>query len=455
MANEQFDYIQKVKSLTEYMLGKGMNIKPLPKVKFIDDDTENADNFFGKTAYYSPDQQLIVLYTMNRHPKDVMRSFAHEMIHHMQNCEGRLDDIQTQNTNEDGALPEIEREAYEKGNMTFRNWEDNLKNKPADILKEDISKDELKTIEMVADNWFKKYNIDIEFTKHFYDRVNDARNGKPISSAELLGLFKKTKDKYGKKLSKSEDDFEAVLKNIQNDLNLPFALTYNSKNDELELIAKTIMRKKDFSTSNPVLTLEGKYDKDSNEISSKIFDKWKSDFLKGKTFSKSVFDYESNNIIVEIDAQIKFIPNSNELVVDGGADPETDYIEVRFEVDPLMLPKSWEEISMNIKDVIRHEIEHLTHSEGSNTKGNKLISDDLFMRKLINSKLLPLSAYFKLEKEIDANLQGMYFRAKKEKKPLADIINNYLNAQNITPEEKKEILNLWRTRIKALSLPKF
>jgi hypothetical protein len=455
MANEQFDYIQKVKSLTEYMLGKEMNIKPLPKVKFINDDTENAGNFFGKTAYYSPDQQLIVLYTMNRHPKDVMRSFAHEMIHHMQNCEGRLDDIQTQNTNEDGALPEIEREAYEKGNMTFRNWEDNLKNQPADILKEDISKDELKTIEMVADNWFKKYNIDIEFTKHFYDRVNDARNGKPISPAELLGLFKKTKDKYGKKLSKSEDDFEAVLKNIQNDLNLPFALTYNSKNDELELIAKTIMRKKDFSTSNPVLTLEGKYDKDSNEISSKIFDKWKSDFLKGKTFSKSVFDYESNNIIVEIDAQIKFIPNSNELVIDGGADPETDYIEVRFEVDPLMLPKSWEEISMNIKDVIRHEIEHLTHSEGSNTKGNKLIPDDLFMRKLINSKLLPLSAYFKLEKEIDANLQGMYFRAKKEKKPLADIINNYLNAQNITPEEKKEILNLWRTRIKALSLPKF
>jgi hypothetical protein len=205
----------------------------------------------------------------------------------MQNCEGRLDNIQTQNTNEDGALPEIEREAYEKGNMTFRNWEDNLKNNPTDTLKEDISKDELKTIEMVADNWFKKYNIDIEFTKHFYDRVNDARNGKPISSAELLGLFKKT------------------------------------------------------------------------------------------------------------------------------------------------------------------------HSEGSNARENKLIPDDLFMRKLINSKFLPLSAYFKLEKEIDANLQGMYFRAKKEKKPLTDIINNYLNAQNITSEEKKEILNLWRTRIKALSLPKF
>lgn len=455
MANKQFDYIQKVKSLTEYMVSKGMNVKPLPKVKFVSDDTENADNFFGKTAYYSPDQRLIVLYTMNRHPKDVMRSFAHEMIHHMQNCEGRLDDIQTQNTNEDGALPEIEREAYEKGNMTFRNWEDSIKNNPSDLLKEDISKDELKTIETVADNWFRKYNIDVEFTQHFYDRVNDARNGKPISSAELLGIFKRTKDKYGKKLSTSEGDFEAVLKNIQNDLNLPFVLTYNSKNDELELIAKTIMRKKDFKTSNPILALEGKYDSDANKISSMIFNKWKSDFKKGKTTSKLTFDHESDNLIIEIDAQINFVPESNEFIADGGADPETDYIEVRFEIDPSMLPGSWEEISMNLKDVIRHEIEHLTHSEGSNLKTSKFISDDQLMRKLVGAKLLPLSAYFKLEKEIDANLQGMYFRAKKEKKPFADILNNYLNAQNITPEEKKEILNLWRTRIKALSLPKF
>ena len=36
--------------------------------------------------------------------------------------------IKTTNTNEDGALPEIEREAYEKGNMMLRNWEDSIKN---------------------------------------------------------------------------------------------------------------------------------------------------------------------------------------------------------------------------------------------------------------------------------------------------------------------------------------
>ena len=115
-------------SLTKYMMDNGMNIRPLPKIKVIKDDKENASNLLGKTAYYNPADKSITLYTMNRHPKDVLRSFSHEMVHHMQNLEGRLSNINTTNTNEDGDLPEIEREAYEKGNMMLRNWEDNIKN---------------------------------------------------------------------------------------------------------------------------------------------------------------------------------------------------------------------------------------------------------------------------------------------------------------------------------------
>lgn len=129
MTGDQFDFIPVVKSLTEYMLEQGMPMKPLPKVKFVNDDKENADNFFGKTAYYDPNQSLIVLYTTDRHPKDILRSFAHEMIHHMQNCEGRLTNIDTQNINEDGYLKELELEAYKSGNELFRGWEDLTKNK--------------------------------------------------------------------------------------------------------------------------------------------------------------------------------------------------------------------------------------------------------------------------------------------------------------------------------------
>jgi hypothetical protein len=127
----EFSYPPLIKSLTEYMLSKGMNIRPLPKVKFNNNDDENAQNFFGKTAYYQPDNNLIVLYTLNRHPKDIMRSFAHEMIHHEQKCNGKIGGkrIKTINVNEDDYLREIEEEAYSKGNMIFREWTDQITNK--------------------------------------------------------------------------------------------------------------------------------------------------------------------------------------------------------------------------------------------------------------------------------------------------------------------------------------
>ena len=131
----KFNYPPMIKSLTEYMLSKDMNIRPLPKVKFVNDDVENAKDFFGKTAYYDPNNRVIVLYTMGRHPKDVMRSYAHEMVHHMQNCEDRLNHIPTTNINEDDYLYELEKEANTKGTMTFRAW--------TDTLTESVVKDEI------------------------------------------------------------------------------------------------------------------------------------------------------------------------------------------------------------------------------------------------------------------------------------------------------------------------
>ena len=122
-----FDYTPFMGSILEYMIDEGMNITPLPEVK-IKKDIAESSNFFGKTAYYDPTKKEVVLYVQGRHPKDVMRSFAHEMIHHKQNLEGRLGGVGTTNTNEDSNLLELEKEAYLEGNITFRNWEDNIKN---------------------------------------------------------------------------------------------------------------------------------------------------------------------------------------------------------------------------------------------------------------------------------------------------------------------------------------
>ena len=125
---QPMDFKSALVSLTKYMIDNGMNIKPLPKLRIINNDLENANNILGKTAYYNPSNCSITLYTLNRHPKDILRSYAHEMIHRIQDNEGRLNGINTTNTNEDGNLEELEKEAYLNGNMTFRNWEDSLKN---------------------------------------------------------------------------------------------------------------------------------------------------------------------------------------------------------------------------------------------------------------------------------------------------------------------------------------
>ena len=328
-------------------------------------------------------------------------------------------------------------------------------NKLVQGLEEELTKVDLDQIEKIADEWFEDYGIDIEFTYHFLERVNDPRNGKPISPEELEDIFTQAAEKYGMKLSQLPDNFQAVLFKLRSDINVPFAINYDEKNDEIDLVAKTIMRKKDFKTTNPKLTLEGRYDTITNQISSAVFRQWKEDFNKGKKESRFEDTFESDDIFVDVDANLSFIKGLDKLTVDGGADSETEYLEIRFEIDPSFLPEYWEEISFNLKDVIRHEIEHLTHGEGFNLNPSKFIEDDMFFRKMIDADLLPRAEYFKLEKEIDANLQGMYLRAKKEKRPFKDVIDFYLDSQNITPEEKEEILNLWRRRAKSLSLPVF
>jgi GNAT superfamily N-acetyltransferase/phosphopantetheine adenylyltransferase len=124
--SKDIDVKGKILELTKHMLAKGMNIKPLPKVIFKNGDSSNARDFYGKTAYYNPNDQTITLYTEGRHPKDIVRSFSHEMIHHIQNLENRLGDVSTTNTMEDDNIDKLEQEANLKGTMTFRNWTDSL-----------------------------------------------------------------------------------------------------------------------------------------------------------------------------------------------------------------------------------------------------------------------------------------------------------------------------------------
>jgi nicotinamide mononucleotide adenylyltransferase len=334
-----FDYTPYMGSLLEYMIHKGMKVTPLPEIKIKKDLTE-AHNFFGKTAYYDPNKKEIILYVMNRHPKDVMRSFSHEMIHHMQNMEGRLGGrINTSNVNEDEYLQEIEKEAYLEGNMCFRGWEDSIKN----------------------------------------------------------------------------------------------------------------------SETNQEVVAEGRYDKISNQASSDVFRGWKTAYDKGRKKIKFEETYFDKDVEFDVEATLIVKPGIGKMEVldstGAGFDEDGDFIIANIAIDPELLPGFWKEISMTLKDIFRHEIEHLTHNRGGiSANPAKIMQGDLARREKIKAGELPINNYFKLKKEIDANIQGMLFRAKKEKRPYADVVNNYLDAQDITPEQKQEILNLWRERMPALGI---
>lgn len=120
-----------------------------------------------------------------------------------------------------------------------------------------VTQQQLDALEKVLDQVFSKVGIDIEFTRHFIDRVNDERNVKPISIKELAMLFKKEFIKYGKPIAQLGPDAQAVMKDLETDINIPFVLNWNGK--ELELVAKTVMRKKNFKTPNPEFPVEAAY----------------------------------------------------------------------------------------------------------------------------------------------------------------------------------------------------
>lgn len=123
-----------------------------------------------------------------------------------------------------------------------------LENSSCDL----ITVQQIKAFEKFVDRMFEKFNIDFEFTKHFGERMSDNRNNPCITMKELAEFIKKIYARKGKSI-KSVKDSEVVIKDLQRDLNIPIVVKYDSKNDEFDVVAKTIMRKKNFSTPNKII----------------------------------------------------------------------------------------------------------------------------------------------------------------------------------------------------------
>jgi hypothetical protein len=529
------DILEKIAELTLYMREKGYNMDPVPSVTIVDDDMENAGEFLGKTAYYDPINKSITLYTYGRHPKDIVRSYAHEMIHHIQNLEGRLGNVSTTNTLEDDHVNDLEKEANLKGTMTFRNWTDSIEedgqktsdknmddykkqNNPSgkvkdpfglnqyarelaqgleeeqvneNILVNIIAKlaaplvnliigraidglfgyiDDIKNI--VAPEPYIKFLKELEkndeFIKQFIELIvrRDKEKNPPLGNEwrELttnLPAFKEAFDKFAEEQGIEGMDKSTLLFKISRTMWDTYLRTWKE-------IHKTLKKRYPDLTQDLKETqlTEGRYDKLTNELSSFAFELMKDGYDVGKKVVDELFvvgpadeevDIVSDDF--EFDFVVQAVYTDDTYKVDGGANAGFD--DKKEEIQPLLtvrfeIPKDidWQTVSFDLKDVIRHELEHLTQ-DGANVRPGKKIEDDKFIRDMINADLLPKADYFRLEKEIDAMLQGLYLKAKKSRKPYLEVIDDYLDKQPITQEERKDILDLWAKRAKSLSLPTF
>ena len=121
------------------------------------------------------------------------------------------------------------------------------------VVSEDFTQKDVNDLEKFADRILKKYDIDVEFTRHFVDRLNDPRNSPEIKVSELQRFFKKIQRNKGKNI-RNNPDIEAVLKDMSTNLNLPVVI--KTKGDSFEVTNKTIMRKPDFKTTSKVIKYE-------------------------------------------------------------------------------------------------------------------------------------------------------------------------------------------------------
>lgn len=122
------------------------------------------------------------------------------------------------------------------------------------LLKESfVTQSQLNKLETELDNLFSSVGVDIEFTRHFFERVNDERNGRDITIDELRMIFKEVYSEYKSRLRKFGNGFEGVFKNPPTAINIPFILQWDDRNEELDLVTKTIMRKKNFMSDTPIL----------------------------------------------------------------------------------------------------------------------------------------------------------------------------------------------------------
>jgi hypothetical protein len=317
-----------------------------------------------------------------------------------------------------------------------------------------ITKKQLDTIERFADKLWSKVGLDIEFTRHFLDRLNDARNKKNITQAELTRLFKQSFKKYGNKISNLGADAQAVIKDMQTDINMPFVLQVD-KSGELDLVAKTIMRKKDFKTTNQKFTVEsGAGEEGTDALSYKYKKDTPGQSINGKNMKREKF-VPSNITEEELEAFMA-------AVVEAGKKGETEFkfgnevYEVTLDpVNPKAVKKKF--VNRKDKDIdndgdVDDSDKYLHKKRKAISKAVKNESEEL---DDIIAALVEASStdYAKLSDDDLLDLLGIFKNVgRSAAKPVLKALQMELKKRNLKEEEELEEADGWIAIFKGKKL---
>lgn len=238
-----FKYQKYMTEIGDYMEDNGLHVKPFPVVELKKDE---QDGLFIKTGHYEPANKKIVLFITDRHPKDILRSFAHEMVHHAQNLRGEdLGFSGDDDVKDNKRLEKLEAEAYLKGNLFFRKWTEAARKKNG--LNESVDKATEARIRstvkaMMANGELPKdYNGEpLEMAEHYVRILNRTFGGnytyKPeeddsIYCSIIDDEFKKNGGHY------DMDDCENHLKSIEKSLS---KIMEGNKKEKYVLFADTM-----------------------------------------------------------------------------------------------------------------------------------------------------------------------------------------------------------------------
>ena len=113
-----------IEQIVLYFREIGFEVYPLPEI-ILDNTPNRDDDLFIKTGYFNPSDNTLVLFIDNRHIKDILRTFCHEMVHRNQylvDPEGFMDAASDKPLEQAPELEDIEGEAYLYGNLLFRKF---------------------------------------------------------------------------------------------------------------------------------------------------------------------------------------------------------------------------------------------------------------------------------------------------------------------------------------------